>query len=642
MESFTKGIVIKKINHHLKSDFMNKRNYSIFIFGFILLSARLPVNHSEIKKESTIDHVYLFLEGAQIFRSSNVALQKGVSLIRIGNLSPYIEANSIQLKLSNKANVVSVKYERNYLQKNKNEFKIDSLNKLAEALNDSFDIIMAKKSVITEDMAFIKTNLHLSEKSGAEDLKSMAEYYSKRLEGLKMKEIDLNRGVKIIDKRKADIKNQLSQLGTNKELPFGEIVFEIEAKEDALHTLDFSYYTKQASWIPQYDVRCETTTQPLDITYRAIIKQDSGEDWKKVKMTLSTENPTVNKNSESLRPYFINYNFYPPQYGIHSNIAIGFIKDSQGQPLIGANVLIEGSTIGTTTDIDGKFELVLLQPNQRVKVLYVGFKDKTLNLQNGVNDIYLEEDNGLLDEVVIRGSRSIEQLSGITAGLSKSKAEKPEQHYLDFSKATFKQHVSGFEYDLDDAISLKSGEKNRMIDISKYTIMPIYQFVSTPKIGSEVYLNAYIKEWKQEGLMDGQANVYYEESYIGKTILSLNADNDSIHVSLGIDRALKVTRQKVNESSKKPFLSGKKQDLRSWTLTATNNKSIPVSIDIYDQIPVSTNEDIEVEFKNESKAELNKENGILLWKKNVIAKGKEKISFSYLVKHSSSKSLYVD
>ena len=56
----------------------------------------------------------------------------------------------------------------------------------------------------------------------------------------------------------------------------------------------------------------------------------------------------------------------------------------------------------------------------------------------------------------------------------------------------------------------------------------------------------------------------------------------------------------------------------------------------------AANEDIEVEFKNESKANIDKESGILRWSLNVSAKSEEKIKFSYKVKFPSDKPLYVD
>lgn len=80
----------------------------------------------------------------------------------------------------------------------------------------------------------------------------------------------------------------------------------------------------------------------------------------------------------------------------------GVVKDSQGEPLIGAGVLIKGSSNGTVTDADGKFTMTA-QSGQILEVSYIGFVTKEIKVDGKFFDITLEEDNNLLDEVVVIG-----------------------------------------------------------------------------------------------------------------------------------------------------------------------------------------------------------------------------------------------
>ena len=80
----------------------------------------------------------------------------------------------------------------------------------------------------------------------------------------------------------------------------------------------------------------------------------------------------------------------------------GSVTDSDGEPLIGASVLVKGTTTGTVTDIDGKFELNVPANSEMLAISYTGFKttDIPLNGQS-VYQITLEESSAQLEQVVV-------------------------------------------------------------------------------------------------------------------------------------------------------------------------------------------------------------------------------------------------
>ena len=82
----------------------------------------------------------------------------------------------------------------------------------------------------------------------------------------------------------------------------------------------------------------------------------------------------------------------------------GTIIDNSGEPLIGASILIKGTTSGTVTDYDGKYELTL-EANQDVLVVsYTGYEDQEITVGNRTTvDITLAESISLIDEVVVVG-----------------------------------------------------------------------------------------------------------------------------------------------------------------------------------------------------------------------------------------------
>lgn len=80
----------------------------------------------------------------------------------------------------------------------------------------------------------------------------------------------------------------------------------------------------------------------------------------------------------------------------------GTVTDQAGEPLIGASVMVPGTTVGTSTDIDGNFKINVAQ-GKKIRVSYVGYVTKEVVVKGSNLTIALKEDNEVLDEVVVIG-----------------------------------------------------------------------------------------------------------------------------------------------------------------------------------------------------------------------------------------------
>lgn len=93
--------------------------------------------------------------------------------------------------------------------------------------------------------------------------------------------------------------------------------------------------------------------------------------------------------------------FALPGYAQNARIVTGTVIDESGEPVIGATVMVTGSTVGTVTDIDGNFS-VSVPEGGKLSVSYIGYISQTVtNLNNP--KITLKEDIAKLDEVVVVG-----------------------------------------------------------------------------------------------------------------------------------------------------------------------------------------------------------------------------------------------
>lgn len=102
--------------------------------------------------------------------------------------------------------------------------------------------------------------------------------------------------------------------------------------------------------------------------------------------------------------------------------ATGLVKDKTGEPMIGVNVLVKGTTNGTITDFDGKFSIPDVPSGATLVVSYIGYLSKEVKAGKDLV-IVLEEDNKTLDEVVVIGYGTVKRrdLTGSVASVTGDK-----------------------------------------------------------------------------------------------------------------------------------------------------------------------------------------------------------------------------
>ncbi|HKK81615.1 MAG TPA: carboxypeptidase-like regulatory domain-containing protein, partial [Prolixibacteraceae bacterium] len=121
------------------------------------------------------------------------------------------------------------------------------------------------------------------------------------------------------------------------------------------------------------------------------------------------------------------------------NTYSGKVLDAEGSPLIGVNVMVEGTTVGTVTDVDGNFSLSYSADGATLIVSFIGYKTKEVEAGAGDNlTITLEEDLMGIDQVVVVGY-GVQKKSLVTGAISSVKSEDMENS----SNARVEQALQG-------------------------------------------------------------------------------------------------------------------------------------------------------------------------------------------------------
>ncbi|WP_234347334.1 TonB-dependent receptor [Parabacteroides bouchesdurhonensis] len=101
----------------------------------------------------------------------------------------------------------------------------------------------------------------------------------------------------------------------------------------------------------------------------------------------------------------------------------GQVLDPNGEPLIGVNVLVKGTTIGSITDIDGNYMLENVPANATLEFSYIGYNVQSVNVGNKASiNVTLSEDTQKLDEVVVVGYGSFKK-SDLTGAITQVKGD---------------------------------------------------------------------------------------------------------------------------------------------------------------------------------------------------------------------------
>ena len=100
----------------------------------------------------------------------------------------------------------------------------------------------------------------------------------------------------------------------------------------------------------------------------------------------------------------------------------GTVTDDMGEPIIGVNIVVPGSTIGTVTDVNGNYSMILPR-GSALRFFYIGYVDQEFTITNqSTLNVQLLEDTELLDELIVVGY-GVQRKSVVTAAISQVSAE---------------------------------------------------------------------------------------------------------------------------------------------------------------------------------------------------------------------------
>lgn len=168
-------------------------------------------------------------------------------------------------------------------------------------------------------------------------------------------------------------------------------------------------------------------------------------------------------------------------------------------------------------------------------------------------------------------------------------------------------------------VSVGASEGAKSLRVSTATIAPDLAVRSVPVLDPTAFLEASFKQTEDAPLLPGRVAIYRDGVFVGRGQMAAASKDEPVRLGFGADDKVKIERSVVkrNEGSAGLIVATAKTDERSFKTSVRNGHDFPIRIAIEDQLPVSENEDIQVEMlpstTTPTATNLRDKRGVLEW-----------------------------
>ena len=275
-----------------------------------LLSPVFSQNTTSPNATPTLTHATVFLNRAELTATAKTTIQPGEQRVLIENIPLTIDPNSIQVKGSGNAVITGVRFVRDYLRNAPRPANILRLDDTLRTVEDDIAAAELSRSVLEEEKVLILANKLVSgSTTGVKvtELKDLANFYRERLTDIGTKLIKIKEQLTELRLQETNLKNQLSNWQNQRNQPTGGIEVSVTASARTPLNLELSYVVNGAGWRPVYDLRVKDTQSPVNLSYKARVFQNTGQNWEDIKLTLSTSNPALGGNKPELTTQYVDF-----------------------------------------------------------------------------------------------------------------------------------------------------------------------------------------------------------------------------------------------------------------------------------------------------------------------------------------------
>ena len=563
------------------------KNHWIMKYGLLLLTILLTTLKTEAQKVypqevgSEIEKVTIFITGGEIHRVAKINLKKGRNKLIFKRISTVADQKSVQFNADKDFTLVSVSSEIDYLSFIDNNPRIKVLQDSVKLMESEITELNNEKSAYQEEKQLLQVNNQIKGQQSnltVEELRAMAEYYRKRMMEINKTVTTYNDKVNKLNQLKFRYQNQLTELNYKETIKSNQIIVIVDSDQDQTIKADLKYIVSNCGWQANYDLSAEDVKGKINLKYKAKVYNNTGNDWNDVGLTLSTSDPNLSATAPQLTPWYLNY-----------------------------------SSLQTQSDFGKGNEYVVPQRNE--------FKKYYQNAQ-------APQMNNNLDGLILDGN----QQTFINNNVNRNP---------DLNFTTIEVSELSTEFEIEEKYTIPSDAKPYLVEVTDNELEATFSHKAVPKLDKDAFLLANIVGWEDLDLVPGPTNVYFAETYVGQSYINTRNVDDTLRLSFGRDNRILVTRKKLEEFSNKKVIGNNRKDTYVYEIVVKNNREIPVTINLFDQVPISQDSDISVSVDEISGAKMNETSGKLEWQVSLQAGEAKKYKIQFTIKYPQNKKIEV-
>jgi uncharacterized protein (TIGR02231 family) len=205
--------------------------------------------------------------------------------------------------------------------------------------------------------------------------------------------------------------------------------------------------------------------------------------------------------------------------------------------------------------------------------------------------------------------------------------------------------ISGFQvmYRIAGRVSVGASEGAKSLLVSTATIAPDLAVRSVPVLDPTAFLEASFKQSEDAPLLPGRVSIYRDGVFVGRGQMKTASKDETVRLGFGPDDKVKVERSVLNrnEGTAGLIMLSSKTDERTFKTTVRNGHDFAIRVAIEDHLPVSENEDIQVEMLPSStpptSRNLHDKRGVLEWAFEAKPGEARDIAFAWLMRWPKDK-----
>lgn len=528
-------------------------NYSkpFYYFFLILMFSFSVFAQKEVKTE--LESAKVYLSGAELTQTAKVNLKAGNNEIVFKNIAQQINSQSVRLQAEDGVKILSIVTRTNYLKDQPEPKRLVQLKDSLETINLKQKELTNKKDILNGEFDIIVSNKSIggTEKGvSVEDLIKLSQFYSKRGSEIKSDLMKIETDQKKVKETIDKLNRQISEFNSMMNKPQQEIVVSVTADKNMNADFTIIYYTFNAGWSAEYDIRVNDISKPIEWVYKANVYQNTGMNWDNIDLVFSNNNPSYGLYIPELQPRYLD-----------------FIK----------------------------YEAINIGRNRGIAMPEVSAQKMMLNKDEEISNTQ--------------------------------------------TVFTPEQKTTSVEFEAKTKYSVPSDGKSYAINILTYDVPAEYEYTCVPAQLKQALLTAKVKDWANYNFLPANANVYFENAYVGQTYINTQQTDEKLSIPVGRDKLVNVKRESLKDYTEGKFLSSNVERTFKFETTIVNNRKNEIKLTLKDQIPVSKQEDIEVNNVETEGGKTNKDTGIIEWQLTIKPGETVKKILSYSVKYPGDRQI---